>query len=88
MTTTNYTRGRGKEYRTIAKLRKQYPDAIIQRSAGSRSKVDIWAIDPLTRTVILIQCKGGKSAKREIKKAFLGLRELQGGDYFVKVEVV
>lgn len=52
----NYAKGRRKEY----KITKKYKDMgyeIAQRSAGSHSPVDVFAIDKRTRTIRLIQAK-------------------------------
>ncbi|MGH2638402.1 MAG: hypothetical protein ACRDF4_03870 [Rhabdochlamydiaceae bacterium] len=80
---TNYTRGRSYEYRVIAKLRKQ-GFTIVQRSAGSHSVVDIWAVDTAKKIIKLVQCKSGKSAKRELGKIELPER----GYYFLESEAV
>ncbi|MCK9595428.1 MAG: hypothetical protein M0R35_07125 [Candidatus Omnitrophica bacterium] len=51
-----YQQGRRKEYAICEKLREEGFD-IVQRSAGSHSKVDIFAIDTKGRRIRLIQSK-------------------------------
>jgi len=56
MPNKNYEKGRRKEYKIV----KQYKDKgydIAQRSAGSHSPIDVFAIDKKTRTIRLIQAK-------------------------------
>ena len=66
----NYVKGRRKEY----KITKKYKDMgyeIAQRSAGSHSPVDVFAIDRDTRTIKLIQAKPDSmsdNAKKKILK--------------------
>jgi Holliday junction resolvase len=64
---TNYEKGRDYEYAIIRKLKKAGYD-IAQRSAGSHSPIDIWALDTKNRKIKLIQAKSGKSKKRELSK--------------------
>ena len=95
MTNIMYRRGRAKEYRIMKKLREEGYQ-IVARSAGSHSPIDIWAIffgesyygDEIQKGVIrLIQSKGGKSGKRERKKALEDIKKLEGL-YWVRVEVL
>jgi len=66
-------------------LKDDYP--IVIRSAGSHSPIDIIAIDPKGRKILLIQSKGGKTRKRAIHQVVeSGILALQG-DYAVSVEV-
>jgi len=51
-----YIKGRRKEYAICEQLREEGFD-IVQRSAGSHSKVDIFAIDTKGRRIKLVQCK-------------------------------
>tara|TARA_Y100000310_G_scaffold79225_1_gene75888 strand:- start:220 stop:480 length:261 start_codon:yes stop_codon:yes gene_type:complete len=68
MPNKNYEKGRRKEYKIV----KQYKDKgyeISQRSAGSHSPIDVFAIDKSTRTIKLIQAKPdsmSKAAKQKI----------------------
>ena len=63
----NYVKGRRKEY----KITKKYKDMgyeIAQRSAGSHSPVDVFAIDRDTRTIRLIQAKPDSMSDNAKKK--------------------
>lgn len=65
---TNYQKGVRKEYRIVNKLKSEGWD-IVQRSAGSHSPIDIWAVNKLTRVIKLIQVKPDDyNAKKEIFK--------------------
>ena len=44
---------------------------ISARSAGSKSKIDVWAINPVTREIHLIQAKKGKSPLSNEEKSIL-----------------
>lgn len=67
MALTNYEKGRSYEYRVIKKLKAEGFN-ICQRSAGSHSPIDIWALDTKNRKIKLIQAKSGKSKARELSK--------------------
>ncbi len=51
-----YNKGRRKEYKIVADLKKEGYD-IVQRTAGSHSPIDIIAINRLTKTIKFIQSK-------------------------------
>lgn len=56
MPNPNYVKGRRKEY----KIRKELIDEgfdIVQRSAGSHSPIDVFAINKTTNEILLIQAK-------------------------------
>lgn len=86
----NYVNGSAREYRIMKKLRDEGWE-VVERSAGSHGAIDVFAMKTATNTslgqMLLIQCKGGKSAKRERKKAEREM-PLMSGLYSVKVEVV
>jgi Holliday junction resolvase len=56
MPNKNYVKGRRKEYEQCNKLKSQGFD-IVQRTAGSRSPIDIIAISKAKKEIILVQCK-------------------------------
>lgn len=56
MVNKNYRKGRRKEYRICKKLREQGFD-IAQRSAGSHSPVDVWAVNKEKKEILLVQSK-------------------------------
>jgi Holliday junction resolvase len=68
MTNKHYIKGRKKEYDIIKEL-KDEGFTIAQRSAGSHSPIDVWAVNPLTKVIKLVQCKPdnfSESQKNEI----------------------
>lgn len=52
----SYKKGRRKEYKIVKEMEKQGYD-IVQRTAGSHSDVDIFAIDKEKKIIKLIQSK-------------------------------
>jgi Holliday junction resolvase len=52
----NYRKGVRKERKVVNQLKAEGWD-IAQRSAGSHSPVDIWAVNLKTKEIMLIQCK-------------------------------
>ena len=56
MPNKNYQKGRRKEYSICDKLRAEGFD-IVQRSSGSHSPIDIFAISKRERKILLIQSK-------------------------------
>lgn len=66
MPSPQYVKGRKKEYKIRNELLKQGYD-IVQRSAGSHSPVDVWAISQDKKEILLVQCKpeGYKERKYE-----------------------
>ena len=59
---TNYTKGRGKEYRLMNKL-KQEGYKIVFRSAGSHSKIDVVGIKQ--KEILFIQSKPKSMSKNK-----------------------
>lgn len=53
---TNYKKGARKEYK-IVKRYKSFGYDIVQRSAGSHSKIDVFAINIKEKRIVLIQSK-------------------------------
>ena len=62
-----YLKGRAKEYKTISLL-KDLGYVIAQRSAGSHSPIDVWAINKEQKLITLVQCKGKKATDRQLDK--------------------
>lgn len=56
MPNKNYVKGRRKEYKICDDLKSLGFD-IVQRSAGSHSPIDIFAINQKEKLILLIQCK-------------------------------
>jgi Holliday junction resolvase len=86
MPNKNYERGRRKEY----KITKKYKDLgyeIAQRSAGSHSPIDVFAIDKSTRTIKLIQAKPDSMSKNA-KQKIIDENQWLNGLFKVVFEVV
>lgn len=56
MPNKNYLKGRRKEYRIRKELLEQ-GWTIVQRSASSKSCIDLWCVHKDTRRILLVQCK-------------------------------
>jgi len=85
MPNKNYEKGRRKEYKIV----KQYKDKgynIAQRSAGSHSPIDVFAIDKSTRTIKLIQAKPN-SMSNAAKQKILDENQWLNGLFKVVFEV-
>lgn len=75
MPNKNYLKGRQKEWRTCQKLKKE-GFKIVQRSAGSHSPVDIFAIDKLTKVIRFVQCKPKSLSEKKKKELEIELNWL------------
>ena len=67
MPNNNYLKGKAKEWRTCQKLIKEGFE-IAQRSAGSHSPIDVWAVNKLTKVIKLVQCKPRSMSEKEKQK--------------------
>lgn len=56
MPNPNYVKGRRKEYKLCRELREEGYD-IVQRTAGSHSPIDLFAIDRITKEILFVQAK-------------------------------
>ena len=73
---TIYKNGRLKEYAVIRELRREGFE-LAQRSAGSRSPVDVWAVNTKTKEIKLVQVKSQlKESERD--KLMLDNHKLNG----------
>ena len=86
MPNKNYIRGRRKEYQ-ITKKYKDLGYEIAQRSAGSHSPIDVFAIDKETKTIMLIQSKPD-SMSDNAKKKIIDEHKWLNGQFKVIFEVV
>ena len=66
MGSSEYRKGRKKEYKIMNKARGR--GLLAFRSAGSRSKVDVCVIDVIKKEIVLYQCKPKNITQREIEK--------------------
>jgi len=67
MPNKNYRKGRRKEYAISDKLKKEGFD-IVQRSKGSHSPIDLFAINKETKEIRLIQSKPNDYPESQTKK--------------------
>ncbi len=67
MPNKNYVKGRRKEYKVVNQLKKEGYD-IAQRSAGSHSPIDIFAIDRKKKLILMIQVKADNYKHLKILK--------------------
>ena len=83
MPNRNYVKGRRKEYRICKELKKKGFD-IVQRSAGSHSPIDVFAISKDKRIIKFIQSKpeGFKA-----DKIFNELLNWLKGDFKIEFEI-
>jgi len=79
-----YEKGRRAEYRVRYVLQGQ--GYIVIRSAGSKSPIDLVAINPSTKRILLIQVKSGKSRLRPEEREVL--RNLRGSYEVVPMTTV
>ena len=73
----NYNNGRAKEGRICRKLKAEGFE-IAQRSAGSHSPIDLFAINLKTRVIKFVQAKPRKFSETEEKKIMEKWGELNG----------
>ncbi len=67
MPNKNYVKGRNKEYKICDNLRKE-GYAIVQRTAGSHSPIDVIAINKLTKIIKLVQSKPDNLSEKKKKE--------------------
>ena len=77
MPNLNYNRGRAKEYRIVQGLKKKGWD-IVQRSAGSKSPIDVFAINIKEKKILLIQAKSGYLSDSQSTKIYQENKDLKG----------
>ncbi|MCK9370207.1 hypothetical protein M0R04_09905 [Candidatus Dojkabacteria bacterium] len=86
MPNKNYISGRAKEYRIVKKLKAE-GFTIVQRSAGSKSPLDIFAFKKETKEIRLIQCKPKSMSMNKRNKIEQELAWLND-EFISKFEVV
>lgn len=80
MPNKNYVKGRKKEYKICNEYKKK-GFTIVQRTAGSHSPIDIFAINSKTREIKFIQSKPDNFSEREADKLKKELDYLFGNWY-------
>lgn len=86
MSNKNYIKGRRKEYKIVNDLKKD-GWIIAQRTAGSHSPIDVFAINKLTKVIKMIQAKPdsmSKNAKDKINQELNWLNNI----FRVEFEVI
>lgn len=73
----NYQKGLRKEYKTVHNLKKEGYE-IAQRSAGSHSPIDVFAINKKEKKIVFVQCKPDNFSKTKGKKILEDLEYLKG----------
>ncbi len=86
MPNKNYVKGRAKEYR-ITKMLKADGYTIAQRTAGSHSPIDIFAINRKIRKIKFIQSKPDNFSRWEAKKIHKEL-DFLNGQWNVRFELI
>ena len=86
MPNKNYVKGRRKEYKICAALKEAGYD-IAQRSAGSHSPIDVFAIRKRDKKILLVQSKPDDMAASEIMKLYKKYGSLSGTNWTVRFEV-
>lgn len=85
MVLNRYRKGYEKERRIVNNLKKE--GWLAFRSAGSHSPIDVFALNPLTFEIKLIQSKSDKASESYKKRIFKEISKYEG-DYVVKCEVI
>ncbi len=67
MPNANYVKGRRKEYKIVKNLKNDGFD-IAQRTAGSHSPIDVFAIHKRDKKIVFVQSKPDNYPEYEIKK--------------------
>jgi len=87
MPNKNYVKGRNKEYK-ICKELKEDGYEIAQRTAGSHSPIDIFAIHRVTRSIVFVQAKPDNYSEKKTQAIYDELNYLNGDDWKVKFMVI
>ena len=87
MPNKNYNAGRRKEYGVITALKKEGFD-IAQRSSGSHSPIDVFAINKEDKIIKFIQVKKGYLSSEEYSKIWEAMKWLQEGDFEIEFEII
>lgn len=80
-----YRKGADREREIVNIFRKK--GYLSFRSAGSHSPIDIFALNPETKVILLIQSKAGKSYSPTFKNKLLNELKIYEGSFSVKVGV-
>ena len=86
MANKNYKKGRRKEYAITEQLKKDGFE-IAQRSAGSHSPIDVFAINKKTREIKFVQVKAGGIGDAEQTRIYKEMDWLNKGKFEVSFEI-
>ena len=86
MPNKNYQKGRRKEYGVCDKLKRNGWD-IVQRSSGSHSPIDIFAINKETKEIKFIQVKAGGLSNSESVKLYEEMKWLNGKKFDISFDI-
>ena len=86
MPNKNYIKGRRKEYKIMNDLREE-GYSIVQRSAGSHSPIDVFAINKEKKVIKLIQVKPDNFSKLNTKH-LVELWEWLNGEFTIEFEII
>ena len=75
MPNRNYEKGRRKEYKICNDFRERGFE-IVQRSAGSHSPIDVFAINKKTKEIVFIQSKPDNYVKAKCEKILQEQKDL------------
>ena len=87
MPNKNYRSGRRKEYSVCDKLKKEGFD-IAQRSSGSHSPIDVFAINKEEKKIKFIQIKKGDLSSSEYSKIWEDMKWIQEGNFDIEFEII
>lgn len=68
MPNIQYQKGRNKEYYIKSKLKATGKYDILQRSASSKSPVDIWCINSKEKEILLVQVKPNSFTEKQTQR--------------------
>ncbi len=86
MPNKNYRKGRRKEYGVIDQLRKDGFE-IAQRSSGSHSPIDVFAINREEKKIKFIQVKSGYLPSNEYSKIWEKMKWLNGEKFEIEFDI-
>ena len=78
---SKYRKGADYERKIVNELRDE--GYVCARSAGSKSPIDVWAINPETKEMLLIQAKKGKPIPKKERATIIEFLSNLEGEYKV-----
>lgn len=87
MPNKNYVNGRHKEYKIVNELKRQGYE-IAQRTAGSHSPIDIFAVNRQLNKIKFIQSKPNNFSERKHNEIMKELDWLNKAEFTVEFEII